>query len=384
MSSELDAFREKALRAMDDLNARIDGDKEQAREQRAAELAARGAERTRAALRWVKVGIATVVAVAAAVASVWDLMKLAAELGASAWWGVAAGGAIDLGWVYLLLEVYSHREDPAKALKPYRRTGSLLVVSAILNGLSGVLTGGRGHLGMLVLGAISVIMPLMLKAVITPLVLGKSLTGELLVSRGGRSRVAGAARDRRARALEAFDAAYRLESERAEHAAQIELQRQRARYEAEREAVALEFQGIREELTRAAYAASGIELPQQDAAPAVAPAAPTASGETGRHVASATDDAEPAETCNVASATDDDADDDAEPLEPPTLASLSKADAVRIALRRRPDYSARQVADLLGGYGVTVADSYVRQIRLRDGAAATAELPAVVPIRKAE
>ena len=63
----------------------------------------------------------------------------------------------------------------------------------------------------------------------------------------------------------------------------------------------------------------------------------------------------------------DDEDDDAgEPLEPPTLASLSKADAVRIAMRKRPGYTGQQIAELLAGYGVDVTDSYVRQVRIRD------------------
>lgn len=75
------------------------------------------------------------------------------------------------------------------------------------------------------------------------------------------------------------------------------------------------------------------------------------------------------------------------PLEPPTLSNLSKADAIRIALRKRPDLQPAQVAELLAGYDVQVTADYVRQIRNRDqDALTTAELGdaagEVVPIRK--
>jgi hypothetical protein len=404
MNEQMEAFRAKAVRALDEMNHRIDSDKAAAVAERAAEQAARGIERARTALKSVKVSIAVVVALAAAIASVWDLMKLAGGLGANPWWGVAAGGAIDLGWVYLLLEVYSHRDDPAKALKPYRRTTWLLFLSALLNGVSGLLTGWHDGIGAMVLGIISVIMPVMLKTVITPLVLGGSLAGELLVTRAGRARVSVAYRDRHGRALEAFDAAYRLESERAEHSAQIELQRQRARFEAEREAIALGFQQTREELTRAAYEAAGlVGATGSDAANATppvasatdAPALPAAGpvplaadqlaailaslGATQQQAVPVASAASVSEA-DAADLADMDGQEDAEPLEPPTLASLSKADAVRIALKRRPGYTARQVADLLGGYGVDVTDAYVRQVKARDAAA---EMDTVVQLRSA-
>lgn len=75
------------------------------------------------------------------------------------------------------------------------------------------------------------------------------------------------------------------------------------------------------------------------------------------------------------------------PLEPPTLSNLSKADAIRIALRKRPDLQPAQISELLAGYDVQVSADYVRQIRNRDQDALTgAELGdaagAVVPIRK--
>jgi hypothetical protein len=400
VNEQMEAFRAKAMTALDEMNQRIDSDKAASVAERAAEQAARGIERARVTLKGVKVIIAVVVALAAATASVWDLMKLAGGLGASPWWGVAAGGAIDLGWVYLLLEVYSHRDDPAKALKPYRRTSWLLFLSAMLNGVSGLLTGWHDGIGAMVLGLISIVMPVMLKAVITPLVLGGSLAGELLVTRAGRARVSVAYRDRHGRALEAFDAAYRLESERAEHSAQIELQRQRARFEAEREAIALGFQQTREELTRAAYEAAGLmDATASDAASATstvasatgAPALPAAgpvplsADQLAAILASLTaTQQQTAPVADAASECEADAadldEDDAEPLEPPTLASLSKADAVRIALRKRPDYTARQIADLLGGYGVDVTDAYVRQVKARDAAA---ELDTVVQLRSA-
>lgn len=65
-------------------------------------------------------------------------------------------------------------------------------------------------------------------------------------------------------------------------------------------------------------------------------------------------------------AEEEDSEDDTEPLEPPTLSLLSKADAVRLALTRRPNYTPQQIAALLSGHGVEVTDNYVRQVRSRD------------------
>gem|GEM_PF-2866876 len=96
------------------------------------------------------------------------------------------------------------------------------------------------------------------------------------------------------------------------------------------------------------------------AAQAPAPAAAVAPSAEGQ------DDAEDAELLDDDEDQDDEDAEDDGPLEPPTLATLSKADAVRIALRRRPAYSGQQIADLLSGYGVTVTDAYVRQVRGRD------------------
>lgn len=75
------------------------------------------------------------------------------------------------------------------------------------------------------------------------------------------------------------------------------------------------------------------------------------------------------------------------PLEPPTLSHLSKADAIRIALRKRPDLQPSQIAELLAGYDVQVTADYVRQIRNRDQEERTAAELAnasgeVVPIRR--
>jgi hypothetical protein len=75
------------------------------------------------------------------------------------------------------------------------------------------------------------------------------------------------------------------------------------------------------------------------------------------------------------------------PLEPPTLSNLSKADAIRIALRKRPELQPAQISELLAGYDVQVSADYVRQIRNRDQDERTAaELGdasgEVVPIRK--
>lgn len=75
------------------------------------------------------------------------------------------------------------------------------------------------------------------------------------------------------------------------------------------------------------------------------------------------------------------------PLEPPTLSNLSKADAIRIAVRKRPELQPAQIAELLAGYDVQVSPDYVRQIRNRDQAERTAaELGdasgEVVPIRR--
>ncbi|MFD4888606.1 hypothetical protein [Kitasatospora sp. NPDC058402] len=268
----LEEFRAKARAAMDDLNNRVEQDRADTENRRSEEKEVKGLKRARVTLRNVKVGIAVIVAVAAAAASVWDLMRLMEVLGAGWWWGAAAGGAIDLGWIYLLLEVYTHRDAPAKALKHYNRMSALLLLSAGLNLLSGVLSAGHGKIGAIVLGVVSVMMPLMLKAVITPLVLGGSLASELLVTREGRARVKDAAADRHGRALAAYDAGYRLDSERAEHAAAIQLQTQRADFEAERERIALDLQVRREELARAAFEAS------RPAPAAIAPAVPDASG----------------------------------------------------------------------------------------------------------
>ncbi|WP_371634518.1 hypothetical protein OG693_39915 [Streptomyces sp. NBC_01259] len=77
------------------------------------------------------------------------------------------------------------------------------------------------------------------------------------------------------------------------------------------------------------------------------------------------------------------------PLEPPTLSNLSKADAIRIALRKRPELAPAQISELLAGYDVKVTADYVRQVRNRDqedAAAAARGLAGtsgeVVPIRK--
>jgi hypothetical protein len=114
----------------------------------------------------------------------------------------------------------------------------------------------------------------------------------------------------------------------------------------------------------------------------VAPAAPAAGADAGQAVADA----------DVIDA--DDVEEESDPLEPPTLASLSKADAIRIATRRRPDASAAEIAALLGGYDVKVSADYVRQVQSRDAAANTSSdddadvteaestTGAVVPLRK--
>ncbi|MFH0246564.1 hypothetical protein ACGRHY_30010 [Streptomyces sp. HK10] len=87
----------------------------------------------------------------------------------------------------------------------------------------------------------------------------------------------------------------------------------------------------------------------------------------------------------------EDQDDDGEapaPLEPPTLANLKKADAIRIALRRRPDYTPAQIAEVLADYGVQTTADYVRQVKNRDAETAAdgredqGEEGAVVPLRK--
>jgi hypothetical protein len=70
-----------------------------------------------------------------------------------------------------------------------------------------------------------------------------------------------------------------------------------------------------------------------------------------------------------ADASDEDTEDELPPLEPPTLASLTKAEAVRIAISKRPEYTPREIAELLGDYDVTVGEAYVRQVRNRDAAA---------------
>ncbi|WP_371584541.1 hypothetical protein [Streptomyces sp. NBC_01314] len=75
------------------------------------------------------------------------------------------------------------------------------------------------------------------------------------------------------------------------------------------------------------------------------------------------------------------------PLEPPTLSNLSKADAIRIALRKRPELQPAQISELLAGYEVQVSADYVRQVRNRDQEERTAaELGdasgEVVPIRR--
>jgi len=97
----------------------------------------------------------------------------------------------------------------------------------------------------------------------------------------------------------------------------------------------------------------------------------------------------------VADATeDDDTEAETEPLEPPTLSNLSKADAIRVAARRRPDATPAEIAALLGGYDVNVSADYVRQVQNRDREAAAARQEdtdtesvestgsAVVPLRK--
>ncbi|MET9183278.1 hypothetical protein ABZX88_34465 [Kitasatospora aureofaciens] len=418
--TELEEFRAKALAAMEELNARVEADRSETEHRRAEEQEERGIRRARVTLRGAKFTIAGIVAIAAAVASVYDLIRLMEYLGADWWWGAAAGGAIDLGWIYLLLEVYTHRSAPARALKHYGRMNGLLLLSAALNAVSGVLTAGHGNVGALVLGVVSVLMPIMLKAVITPLVLGGSLASELLVTRAGRARVRDAAKDRHVRALAAYDAGFRLESERADHAAAVELQRQRARFEAERESIALDLQRTREDLVRAAFEASRATAAAPHGATSATPGAAIVAPEGAANEAPApaltATPAAPAgftqeqvdqllalmsQAANPAArqapeaeapqgdtdATDDDANEEEEeilpPLEPPTLANLSKADAVRVAVRKRPNYSSRQIADLLAEYDVEVTDSYVRTVKTRDAEAAEAETDAdVVPLRK--
>jgi hypothetical protein len=113
----------------------------------------------------------------------------------------------------------------------------------------------------------------------------------------------------------------------------------------------------------------------------VAPVAPAAGADAGNAVTDA----------DVIDA--DDVEEESDPLEPPTLASLSKADAIRIATRRRPNASAAEIAALLGGYDVKVSADYVRQVQNRDAAANTGSddadvteaestTGAVVPLRK--
>lgn len=84
---------------------------------------------------------------------------------------------------------------------------------------------------------------------------------------------------------------------------------------------------------------------------------------------------------------DQDQDEILPPLEPPTLTLLPKADAIRIALRRRPGYTPAQISSLLAGHDVEVTADYVRQVRNRDQEERTAaELGnasgEVVPIRR--
>ncbi|MCW2901860.1 MAG: hypothetical protein JWO67_4125 [Streptosporangiaceae bacterium] len=81
-------------------------------------------------------------------------------------------------------------------------------------------------------------------------------------------------------------------------------------------------------------------------------------------------------------------------LQPPTLSHLSKADAIRVAIDRRPDSTPVQIANLLSGYDVNVSADYVRQVQSRDRDAALAaavdtdtereHAGAVVQIRKAK
>jgi hypothetical protein len=99
-------------------------------------------------------------------------------------------------------------------------------------------------------------------------------------------------------------------------------------------------------------------------------------------------------TTEADEALEEDTEEDTEPLEPPTLSLLSKADAVRLALTRRPQYTPQQIAALLSGHGVQVTDNYVRQVRSRDEKASRAAIETltdtdtesaggdVVPMRK--
>jgi hypothetical protein len=89
--------------------------------------------------------------------------------------------------------------------------------------------------------------------------------------------------------------------------------------------------------------------------------------------------ATPTVAVDVSTETHDAEIEEEEPLEPPTLSSLTKAEAVRVALEKRPDYTARQIVELLEEYDVTVAASYVRQVRSRDRQEAD-----VLPIRNTQ
>lgn len=129
-----------------------------------------------------------------------------------------------------------------------------------------------------------------------------------------------------------------------------------------------------------ATAALPAAVPTVDVAAIVAAVLAAQGGASARGAgADATPDAEVIE--------DQDQDEILPPLEPPTLSNLSKADAIRIAVRKRPELQPAQVAELLAGYEVSVTADYVRQIRNRDQDALTsAELGdasgEVVPIRR--
>ncbi|MGH7733184.1 MAG: hypothetical protein ACREOE_05635, partial [Gemmatimonadales bacterium] len=141
--------------------------------------------------------------------------------------------------------------------------------------------------------------------------------------------------------------------------------------------------------------------PQESAAVASAPAPALMVGVTADHLAAAlallqgtgiaTGAAVPAD---VASAPEEEEEGEIlAPLEPPTLTHLSKAEAIRIAIKRRPDYTAVQIVDVLAGYDVTVSADYVRQVKARDEEAAAKAAAdtdreethgAVVQIRKSQ
>jgi hypothetical protein len=305
------------------------------------------------------------------VAVTWSTVSIGSVLGGGV--GYIAATVFDLAWAICLLLEWMARFSPKKRTFPRRLGWVLLALTMGAIFWNGMLSHS---IAMAIVGAV-------VSFVAKALWLG--VTKHIDRDLSDADQQWAEAQTSAAHAKEAV-AQVRRQAARIEHQAAAELLAMEAAYGLSVASATPSAATAAPSVASAAPAATQSATP----APALAPAGPVPldAGQLAALLAAL--GATQQQAAPVASATDlddmDDAEmeeDDAEALEPPTLASLSKADAVRIALRKRPGYNARQVTNLLAGYGVAVTDSYVRQVKARDAEQAS-ELVSLVPIRKAE